>query len=120
MPCITAVLSAICGTHFGETNEVASMTRSPASARRSISSILVAVGTILLLVLQPVARADFDDLDLGRDHGREWFASAPEHKIPAMASWQVPRQFTLPFESTAAPPPGCDEHFTCPSSSVAQ
>ncbi len=53
MPCITAVLSPICGTHFGETNEVASMTRSPASASRSISSILVAVGTTCFSFCNP-------------------------------------------------------------------
>ena len=39
MPAITSALSAICGTHFGETNAVASMTGRPASVRRSISSI---------------------------------------------------------------------------------
>src|SRR5262247_2147237 len=41
----TSVWSAICGTHFGDTNAVASTAGSPASARRSISSSLTAVGT---------------------------------------------------------------------------
>src|SRR5215208_1654434 len=41
----TSVWSAICGTHFGETKAVASTAGSPASARRSISSTLTAVGT---------------------------------------------------------------------------
>src|SRR5689334_1578974 len=41
----TSVWSAICGTHFGETKAVASTAGSPASARRSISSSLTAVGT---------------------------------------------------------------------------
>src|SRR6185295_11448497 len=41
----TSVWSAICGTHFGDTNAVASTAGSPASARRSISSTLTAVGT---------------------------------------------------------------------------
>src|SRR5688572_29800615 len=41
----TSVWSAICGTHLGETNAVASTAGKPASARRSISSSLTAVGT---------------------------------------------------------------------------
>src|SRR5438034_10754955 len=41
----TSVWSAICGTHFGDTNAVASTARSPASASRSMSSSLTAVGT---------------------------------------------------------------------------
>src|SRR5512134_2017861 len=41
----TSVWSAICGTHFGETKAVASTAGRPASARRSISSTLTAVGT---------------------------------------------------------------------------
>src|SRR5215207_4341986 len=41
----TSVWSAICGTHFGETNAVASTAGRPASARRSMSSSLTAVGT---------------------------------------------------------------------------
>src|SRR5258706_9196431 len=41
----TSVWSAICGTHLGETKAVASTAGSPASARRSINSTLIAVGT---------------------------------------------------------------------------
>src|SRR3954468_6421802 len=41
----TSVWSAICGTHFGDTNAVASTERSPAAASRSISSSFTAVGT---------------------------------------------------------------------------
>src|SRR3954467_453953 len=41
----TSVWSAICGTHFGDTNAVASTAGSPASARRSISSSLTAVAS---------------------------------------------------------------------------
>src|SRR4030095_9457202 len=41
----TSVWSAICGTHLGETKAVASTAGRPASARRSISSTLTAVGT---------------------------------------------------------------------------
>src|SRR5262247_290669 len=41
----TSVWSAICGTHFGDTNAVASTAGSPASARRSISSSFTRVGT---------------------------------------------------------------------------
>src|SRR5262245_499057 len=41
----TSAWSAICGTHFGDTKAVASTACSPASASRSISSTLTAVGT---------------------------------------------------------------------------
>src|SRR5918993_5212416 len=41
----TSVWSAIGATHFGETKAVASTAGNPASARRSISSTLIAVGT---------------------------------------------------------------------------
>src|SRR5689334_1579977 len=43
----TAEVSAICGTHLGETKLPASMTRKPVRLRRSISSILISVATIL-------------------------------------------------------------------------
>ena len=90
MPCIPAALSAICGTHFGETNEVASMTRCPASARRSISSILVAVATTCFSFCSPSRVPASIDLDLGRHHGQESFPSAPEHKIPAWRPGRCP------------------------------
>src|SRR5262245_35501387 len=41
----TSVWSAICGTHLGDTNAVASTAGRPASARRSISSSFTPVGT---------------------------------------------------------------------------
>src|SRR3990172_1004598 len=44
-PASTSALSAICGIHFGDTNAVASIAGKPAAARRSINSILIAVGT---------------------------------------------------------------------------
>src|SRR6476661_4112219 len=43
MRAMTSALSAICGTHFGDTNAVASTTGSPAAESRSISSTLTAV-----------------------------------------------------------------------------
>src|ERR1700756_4157445 len=45
MPAITSAPSAICGTHFGETNEADSTLRKPAADKRLINSILIAVGT---------------------------------------------------------------------------
>ena len=42
---MTCALSAICGTHLGDTKLRASITGSPASDSRSISSTLTAVGT---------------------------------------------------------------------------
>ena len=45
MPAMTSVLVAICGTHFGETNDAASMLVKPARDRRSTSSILTAADT---------------------------------------------------------------------------
>src|ERR1700744_5053246 len=45
MPAINAVASAICGTHFGDTNEVDSTLTTPARASRFTSSILSVVGT---------------------------------------------------------------------------
>jgi hypothetical protein len=39
-------VSAICGTHFGETKLPASISLKPASASASISAILVSVATI--------------------------------------------------------------------------
>src|SRR5882672_6921795 len=44
--CISSAWSLICGTNFGETNAVASITRKPACASRSISCSLVAVVTV--------------------------------------------------------------------------
>ena len=68
MPARTAALSAICGTHFGLTKLVTSISRSPAACSRCTSSILTAGVDRLLLVLQAVARADVDERDAGRQH----------------------------------------------------
>jgi hypothetical protein len=71
MPAITSALSAICGTHLGLTKLVASISVQPAclQAVRS-SSIFCAVLTGCGLVLQAVARADFDQGDVVGDHGQ--------------------------------------------------
>src|SRR5215467_5195728 len=53
MPAITSAASAICGTHLGETNAVASMAGKPASESRSISAILVSVGTVAFSFCSP-------------------------------------------------------------------
>ena len=45
MPRSTSAASASCDTHFGDTKLVASTEGKPAALRRSISSILTAVGT---------------------------------------------------------------------------
>src|SRR6187455_920785 len=45
MPAMTCALSAICGTHLGETKLVTSISVRPASCRRCTSSILTAAGT---------------------------------------------------------------------------
>jgi hypothetical protein len=45
MPAITAALSAICGTHFGLTKLVTSISFSPAACRRCTSSTLSAAET---------------------------------------------------------------------------
>ena len=47
MPSMTWALSAICGTHFGETKLVDSMALKPVAESRLISSILTSVGTII-------------------------------------------------------------------------
>jgi hypothetical protein len=45
MAAITSALVAICGTHFGDTKDAASMLRKPALVRRLTSSILTSAGT---------------------------------------------------------------------------
>ena len=69
MRAITSAASAICGTHFGDTNDVASIAGKPASASASISATLTSVGTMRLLVLQAVARTDVDEADRWRQRG---------------------------------------------------
>jgi uncharacterized membrane protein (UPF0136 family) len=53
MPAITSAPSAICGTHFGETNDAASMLTKPASVSRLISATLTSVGTIAFSFCSP-------------------------------------------------------------------
>ena len=69
MAAMTAALSAICGTHFGLTKLVTSISARPAACRRWTSSTFCAVVTGCLLVLQAVARADVDEGDSGWQHG---------------------------------------------------
>src|SRR3954468_18834198 len=45
MPAMTCALSAICGTHLGDTKLVTSISLRPASCRRWTSSIFTAAGT---------------------------------------------------------------------------
>ncbi len=45
MRAITSAASAICGTHLGETKDVASIDGTPASASASISATFTSVGT---------------------------------------------------------------------------
>src|SRR4030095_10469980 len=50
---ITSAASAICGTHFGETNAVASIARNPASVSASIKATFSSVGTIAFSFCRP-------------------------------------------------------------------
>ena len=61
MPANTSAASAICGTHFGLTNADTSMTRQARRAQPIDERDLVRGRDVRALVLQPVARADFDD-----------------------------------------------------------
>ena len=53
MRAITSAASAICGTHFGDTNDVASIAGTPASASVSISATFTSVGTIAFSFCSP-------------------------------------------------------------------
>src|SRR5690606_27685357 len=53
MPAKTSAASASCGIHFGLTKLVASMLCRPVAERRSINSILAAVGTIVFSFCRP-------------------------------------------------------------------
>src|SRR5215468_4855867 len=53
MRAMTSAASAICGTHLGETNAVASTAGKPASESWSISAILVSVGTVAFSFCRP-------------------------------------------------------------------
>jgi hypothetical protein len=73
---------AICGTRLGLTKDTASMRLAPAASSRRIISSFSSTGQGQLLVLQPVARADLDDLDEAA-HGR---ASAGVSAVSSPAS----------------------------------
>src|SRR3954470_14227520 len=53
MPASTAALSAICGTHFGLTKLVTSISRTPAGGSRCTSSILTAASTVCFSFCSP-------------------------------------------------------------------
>src|SRR5471032_3477284 len=53
MPAMTSALVAICGTHFGDTNDAASMLAKPALVRRSTSSIFTSAGTLSFSFCRP-------------------------------------------------------------------
>src|SRR6186713_2614110 len=53
MPAMTSAASAICGTHFGDTKLVTSISRRPACCSRCTSSILTAAGTICFSFCRP-------------------------------------------------------------------
>ena len=76
--------SASCGIHFGETKEVTSIRRRPASARRVTSSRLLAVGTVVGLVLEPVAGSDLVDEHVGR--GARHLLPVVVEAAPALAA----------------------------------
>ena len=66
MRVITSAASAICGTHFGETNAVASTAGNPAARERVDQRNLDVGRHDRLFVLQAVARPDFDQTDRRR------------------------------------------------------
>jgi hypothetical protein len=49
----TSALSAICGTHLGDTNDAASMLVKPAAAKRLINSTFTKVGTCIASACKP-------------------------------------------------------------------
>src|SRR5471032_344892 len=53
MPAMTSALVAICGTHFGDTNDAASMLAKPALLKRSTSSIFTSAGTLSFSFCRP-------------------------------------------------------------------
>src|SRR5690606_18084555 len=53
MRAMTSAASAICGTHLGDTNEVASTLGNPAAVRRSTSSTLMSVEMISFSFCRP-------------------------------------------------------------------
>src|SRR5471032_2985538 len=53
MAAITSLLVAICGTHFGDTKDAASMLAKPALDKRFTSSILISAGTFSFSFCRP-------------------------------------------------------------------
>src|SRR5471030_700840 len=53
MPAMTSALVAICGTHFGDTNDAASMLAKPALLKRSTSAIFTSAGTLSFSFCRP-------------------------------------------------------------------
>ena len=106
MPANTSAASAICGTHFGLTNADTSMTGRSAALSRLTNAILSAVGTERALVLQPVARPDFDDRDVlsrsrvARRHGPSVTRSRPPASASAWTS-SPSRQCTAATDAVA-------------------
>jgi hypothetical protein len=80
MRAMTSTLSAICGTHLGETKAVASTAGKPASLRRSISSIFTAVGTDCFSFCSPSRGPTSTILTV---RGRIIFERQPEDRLRA-------------------------------------
>src|SRR6476661_7353948 len=53
MPAMTSVEVAICGTHFGDTKDAASMLGKPAAVSLSTSAILTAAGMVSFSFCKP-------------------------------------------------------------------
>src|SRR5476649_1781131 len=53
MPAMTSALVAICGTHFGDTNDAASTLATPALLTRSTSSLFVSANTLSVTCCGP-------------------------------------------------------------------
>jgi hypothetical protein len=73
---------AICGTHLGDTKLPASTAEWPAADSASIKATLASTETGFALVLQPVARPDFDEPHaLGMVH--RFLPTMAPHTAPA-------------------------------------
>ena len=81
MRAITSALSAICGTHFGDTNAVASTAGRPASDRRSISSTLIAVGIVCFSFCRPSRGPTSTIFTCCRQHGHRSSVSMREFAL---------------------------------------
>ena len=76
-----------CGTHFGETNEPASMVDSPVFARRSISSSLVARGMAIFSFCRPSRGPTSTSLTRLSKDGR-WSDAVAKVRALRMHGWQ--------------------------------